>query len=56
MPGRGIMIQDFFAHRDVAVNTPTSLKGKSQLDHHEVVKDRRITSKRIHIERIIGLS
>lgn len=56
MADRGIMVQDLFACRDVAVNTPTFLKGKSQLEAHEVVKDRRISSKRIHIERIIGLS
>lgn len=32
------------------------LKGKSQLDPQEVIRDRRVASKRIHIERVIGLS
>lgn len=56
MADRGIMVQDLFATKDVYVNTPTMLKGKSQLDPEEVVNDRRVASKRIHIERIIGLS
>lgn len=50
------MVQDLFASRNVQVNTPTMLKGKSQLEAQDVVKDRRIASKRIHIERIIGLA
>lgn len=56
MADRGIMVQDLFANNDVFVNTPTMLRGKSQLDPGEVVHDRRVASKRIHIERIIGLS
>ncbi|XP_062614575.1 uncharacterized protein LOC134276331 [Saccostrea cucullata] len=56
MADRGIMVQDLFAPMDVFVNTPTMLKGKSQLEPKDVVKDRRIASKRIHVERIIGLS
>jgi hypothetical protein len=56
MADRGIMVQDLFAARDVQVNTPTMLKGKSQLEPVEVVHDRRIASKRIHIERVIGLA
>lgn len=39
---------------DVYVNTPTMLKGKSQ--PKDVVRDRRIASKKIHAERVIGLS
>ena len=56
MADRGIMVQDLFATRDVKVNTPTMLKGKSQLEPTEIVHDRRVASKRIHIERVIGLS
>ena len=56
MADRGIMVQDLFASKDVKVNTPTMLKGKSQLEEHEVVGDRRIASKRIHVERVIGLA
>ncbi|XP_069105886.1 uncharacterized protein, partial [Argopecten irradians] len=56
MADRGIMVQDLFASKDVQVNTPTMLKGKSQLEAEDVVRDRRIASKRIHIERVIGLA
>lgn len=56
MADRGIMVQDLFANNDVQVNTPTFLKGKSQLDAHEVVHDRCVASKRIHVERVIGLA
>ena len=51
---RGIMVQDLFSSMNVLVNNPTSMKGKHQLDPETVIKDRRITSKRIHIERVIG--
>ena len=50
------MVQDLFAVQNVKVNTPTFLKGKSQLDPVEVIHDRRIASKRIHVERVIGLA
>lgn len=56
MADRGIMVQDLLATQDVYVNTPTMLKGKSQLEPEEVVHDRRVASKRIHIERVIGLA
>jgi hypothetical protein len=56
MADRGIMIQDLFASRNVKENTPHMLKGKHQLGAAELVQDRRIASKRIHVERVIGLS
>ena len=56
MADRGIMVQDLFACKNVHVNTPTMLKGKHQLEPETVVKDRRIASKRIHVERVIKLS
>lgn len=56
MADRGIMVQDLFAPKDVQVITPHQLKGKYQLDSTTVIKDRRVASKRIHIERIIGLA
>ena len=54
MADRGIMVQDLFASQGVQVNTPTFLKGKSQLEPIEVIHDRRVASKRIHVERVIG--
>jgi hypothetical protein len=56
MADRGIMVQDLFASKSVAVNTPTMLCGKSQLEPEAVVRDRRIASKRIHVERVIGFA
>lgn len=56
MADRGINIQDIFAARDVTVNIPHFLKGKSQLQPHEVNFDRKVASKRIHVERVIGLA
>lgn len=53
---RGIMVQYPFANLDVYVNTPTLLSGRSQLEPNRLVKYRRMTSKRIHIERNIGLA
>ena len=42
-----------FASKCVKVNSPTTLKGRSQLDEETLVRDRRNASKRIHVERII---
>lgn len=57
MADRGIRVQDLFASQDVKVNTPTPLSGgRTQLAAETVVKDRRIASKRIHVERLIGLA
>jgi hypothetical protein len=41
---------------NVCVNTPTMLKGKSQLEPEEIIRDRRVASNRIHIERVTELS
>ena len=56
MADRGFCVQDLFANRNVQINVPTSMKGKNQLPAETVIKDRRIASKRVHIERIIGLA
>lgn len=56
MADRGIMVQDLFANNEVQVNTLTYLKGESQLDAQEVVHDRRVASKHIHFQRVIGLA
>jgi len=56
MADRGIMVQDLFTSKNVLVNTPHMLKGKSQLEPGDVIYDRKVTSKRIHIERVIGLA
>ncbi|XP_062575195.1 uncharacterized protein LOC134237110 [Saccostrea cucullata] len=56
MADRGILVQDLFANQNISVNTPTLLKGKSQLSPEDIVRDRRVASKRIHVERVIGLA
>ena len=56
MADRGIMVQDIFASKNVRVNTPTMLKGKSQLSSMDVIRDCRVAAKRIHVERVIGLA
>ena len=55
-PDRGIVVQDLFACQDVKVNTPCTMKGRTQLPAEVVVEDRTIASKRVHVERIIGLA
>jgi hypothetical protein len=56
MADRGILVQDLFAGQNVNVNTPTTMRGRNQLPAETVVKDRRIASKRVHVERVIGLA
>lgn len=56
MADREIMVQDLYATKNVQVNTPHMLKGKSQLEPADVVQDIRVSSKRIHIEQVIGLA
>lgn len=56
MADRGIMVQDLFSSQNVHVNTPTTMRGINQLPASTVVKDRRIASKRVHVERVIGLA
>lgn len=54
MADRGIMVQDLFCAKEVMVNTPTTMRGVNQLPPDTVIRDRRIASKRIHVERVIG--
>lgn len=53
---RGFNVQDIFVSKNVKVNTPAFLKGKSQLPGLTVLHDRELASKRVHIERLIGLT
>lgn len=56
MVDKGFDIQDIFAPKDVTVNIPTFLKQGNQFSVSELEKDRKIASKRVHVERIIGLA
>lgn len=52
---RGYNIQDMFIGKDITLNIPTFLKGKGQLPNLKLLKDRKLASQRVHIERLIGL-
>lgn len=56
MADKGFDIQDMCAPYDVTVNHPAMLKKKNRLSAATVLKDRKIASKRVHIERLIGLA
>ena len=51
MADRGFDIMEDLAPRGVQLNIPPFLRGKSQLDHRELIETRRIASLRIHVER-----
>jgi DDE superfamily endonuclease len=55
MADKGFNVQDLFAVRDVLVNISTFFKKKNRLSGNQVIADRKIYSKRVHIERTIGL-
>ena len=56
MADKGFNVQDLFEHNYISVNIPTFLKNKNRLSAGTVLKDRKIASKRVHIERLIGLA
>jgi hypothetical protein len=56
MADRGFVVQDLMCSQQVQVNMPSFLKGLHQLPAETVIKDRRIASKRIEVERVIGLA
>lgn len=55
MADKGFDVQDIFAPMDVTVNIPTFFKKRNRMTGGTVLKDRTIASKRVHVERIIGL-
>lgn len=55
MADKGFNVQDMFASRNISVNIPTFMKGINQLSGIKLLHDRKISSKRIHIERLFGL-
>ncbi|XP_044577585.1 uncharacterized protein LOC123260520 [Cotesia glomerata] len=55
MADRGFNVQDIFESQGVTINIPHFLKGK-QLPSVTVLSDRKLASKRVHIERLIGLT
>ena len=55
MADKGFSVQDLFASKDISVNVPNFFKKKNRLSCKTVAGDRKISSKRVHIERLIGL-
>ena len=55
MSDKGFNVQDLFATFDVAINIPTFFRNRNRLTGNIVIHDRKISSKRVHIERLIGL-
>jgi hypothetical protein len=56
MADKGFNVQDLFQHANVSVNIPTFFRKRNRMDGKTVLHDRKIASKRVHIERIIGLA
>lgn len=56
MSDQGFNVQDLFASTDVTINIPTFFKKQNRMLGNTVLRDRKISSKRVHIERIIGLA
>lgn len=53
---RGYNIQDMIIGKDITLNISTFLKGKGQIPSLKLLKDRKLSSQRVHIERLIGLT
>jgi len=55
MVDKGFLCDDLFIPYGVTINIPTFFRKKNRMSSEVVAKDRKIASKRVHIERIIGL-
>ena len=56
MADKGFSVQDLYESRDIAVNIPTFVKKTNRLSNKAVIHDRKVASKRVHVERVIGLA
>ncbi len=56
MADKGFNVQDLFVPRKVSINIPSFFKKKNRMSGQMIMNDRKIASKRVHIERIIGLA
>ena len=53
---RGFNVKDLLDEHDIVLNVPTSLKGKSRLTPAERSYSQHVSTRRIHVERLIGLA
>lgn len=54
MADKGFNVDDIFLPYHVSLNIPTFFKKKNRLSSKTVVRDRQISSKRVHIERMMS--
>jgi hypothetical protein len=52
---KGSNVQDLFARMDVTVTIPAFFKKRNIISGRIILSDRKVSSKRVHIERIIDL-
>jgi hypothetical protein len=56
MADKGFNVQDLFESSNVVINITTFSKRINRMTNATVMRDRRISSKRVHVEHIIGLA
>lgn len=56
MADKGFNVQDLFEASNVIINIPTFFRKKNRMNNETVLRDRKISSKRVHVERVIGLA
>ncbi|XP_074653458.1 uncharacterized protein LOC141907616 [Tubulanus polymorphus] len=56
MADKGFNVQDLFIPYNVEINIPEFFKKKNRMSEKSVQADRKIASKRVHVERVIGLA
>lgn len=56
MLDKGFNVQDLFVLKDVKVNIFIFFKKKNRMFNKIVLRDRKILSKRVYIERLIGFA
>lgn len=56
MADKGFNVQDLFEDMFVKINIPTFFSKMNRMTNQQVMRDRKISSKRVHVERVIGLA
>lgn len=51
MTNKGFNVQDIFGPKDVSISTPTFFENR--MFGKSVIRDRKVSSKRVHIDRIL---
>ncbi len=56
MGDKGFNVEDMFGPYGVTLNIPTFFRKKNRMSGATVMRDRKVSSKRVHVERVIGLA